>query len=56
MPGPDLEIRGGGEGGGLQKNGFRPLGPQFGLKIRGGGGPDPSPVSATAWRVKVAHW
>ena len=55
MPDPDLEIRGGGEGGGLQKNVFRPLGPQFGLKIRGGG-PDPSPVSATAWRVKVAQW
>ena len=54
MPDPDLEIRGGGEGGGLQKNVFRPLGPQFGLKISGG--PDPSPVSATAWRVKVAQW
>ena len=47
---PDLQIRegGGGEGGGLQKL-FRPFGPQFGLKIRGGpgGGPGPTPGSAT---------
>ena len=40
---PDLQIR----GGGLQKDFFRPFGPQFGLKIR----PPPpgtSPGSATA--------
>ena len=53
MPDPDLEIRGvggggGGGGAGLQKNSFRPFGPNFGLKIRGGGAaPGPSPVSAT---------
>ena len=46
MPDPDLAIRGGGEGGrlsrpldngehGVQKNFFRPFGPQFGLKVRG---------------------
>ena len=42
VPDPDLEIRGGGGG--------RPLGPQFGLKIRGGPGapPGPSPESAIA--------
>ena len=35
-------------GAGLQKKLFRPLGPQFGLKIRGGPGPPgPSPGSAT---------
>ena len=34
VPDPDLEIR----EGDLQKNFFRPLGPQFGLKI---GGPRP---------------
>ena len=46
MPDPGLEIRGGrssrplhkgGGAAGLQKNIFRPFGPQFGLKIRGGG-------------------
>ena len=63
MPDPDLEIRrrrGGGEGwggppdpytsgggGGLPKLCFRPLGPQFGLKIRGAGPPGFSPRSAT---------
>ena len=42
---PDPEIRGG--GGGLKKNLFRPFGPQFGLKIRGAGGPPgTSPGSA----------
>ena len=45
VPDPDLGIRGGGGGwssrpldeggGGLQKQFFRPFGPQFGLKIRG---------------------
>ena len=60
VPDTDLEIRewgrssrslenGGGAGGGcLQKNFFRPFGPQFGLKIKGGPGPpSPSPGSAT---------
>ena len=62
MQDPDLEIRGEGGGafiqtlrwggGGLgvsKKNFFRPLGPQFDLKIRGkgGGGLGPFPLSAT---------
>ena len=50
MADPDLHIRGGGgpghpepvirggEGAGVQKNFFQPFRPQFGLKIRGGGG------------------
>ena len=45
---PDLQKRGG--GGGLKKNCFQLFGPQFGLKIRGGGeaGPTgPSPGSTT---------
>ena len=38
VPDPDLEI--GGEGGGVVSKTFlRPFGPQFGLKIRGGGQP-----------------
>ena len=50
MADPDLQIRGRpahpdpeitGEGRGIKKNFFRPFGPQFGLKIRGGGGPGP---------------
>ena len=41
----DPERRG---GGGLQKIFFWPLGPQFGLKIRGAAPPGPSPRSATA--------
>ena len=45
MADPDLQIRGRpahpdpeitGEGRGIKKNFFRPFGPQFGLKIRGG--------------------
>ena len=61
MPDPDLEICG--EGGGGHPNSeirggppvsppnfFRPIGPQFGLKIKWGGGgarrPGPSPGSA----------
>ena len=55
----DIQIRGGGGGGGhpdpglrgmpsLEKIFFRPFGPQFGLKIRGGGGWErPSPTFAT---------
>ena len=58
MADPDLQIRGVGRGvpghpnpdimggGGLQKI-FLPFGPQFGLKIRGEGPPDPSPGFAT---------
>ena len=37
MPDPNLEIRGEGGGAGLPKNFFRAFGPQFGLKVRGGG-------------------
>ena len=40
MPDPDFEIRGGGVilGGGQSPKKFvQPFGPQFGLKIRGGG-------------------
>ena len=55
---PDLQIRGGGGGSGhpdpeiigvgrSKKNFFRPLGPQFGPKIRGADPPGPSPGSAT---------
>ena len=51
VPVPDLEIRGRGVGGGppdpeisgggrSPKNFFRPFGSQFGLKIRGGPGPE----------------
>ena len=59
MTDPDLEIRGGGSGHpdpeirGEQstKNFFRPFGPPFGLKIRGGAGPPgPSHRSATGVR------
>ena len=57
---PDLQIKGGGGhpdpeirgGPGLQKNFFRPFGPQFGLKIRG---PDPSPGSATVVSILVSQ-
>ena len=37
---PDLEIRGGGRGG-LQRNVFWPFGPQYGLRMWGGGGGGP---------------
>ena len=61
VPDPDLEIREvwGGGGGWSSKPGdnrgaprgpkffFRPFGPQFGLKIKGGAPPGPSPGSAT---------
>ena len=43
---PDKEEEGGGRS---QKNIFRPLGPQFGLKTRGAGLPGPSPGSATVY-------
>ena len=45
---PDKEKEGGGRS---QKNIFRPLGPQFGLKTRGAGLPGPSPGSASVYRV-----
>ena len=50
---PDPEIRG---WPGLKKKIFRPFGPQFGLKIGGGGGqgPVPSPGSATGYSVNIA--
>ena len=58
VPDPDLEIKGGeegGEGGGAEERGgpvskkmiFLPFGHQFGLKIRGAGPPGPFPGSAT---------
>ena len=62
MANPDLQNRGGGGGGrgegghpdheirgwpGLKKIFFGPFGPHFGLKIRGGGPPGPSPGSAS---------
>ena len=40
VPNPDIEIR---EGPGLSQKCFRPFGPQFGPKIRGGGGAAPPP-------------
>ena len=49
---PDPEIRG---WPGLKKKFFRPFGPQFGLKIRGGHGPPgPSPGSPTGYSVNIA--
>ena len=61
---PDLQIRGArssrpwDKGCGLQKDFFRPFGPQFGLKIRGGPSPPgTSPRSATAierWVFAIA--
>ena len=52
---PDLQIRRGGGEGAVSKKNFPPFGPQFGLKIRGAGGPpDPFPGSATVrypWKV-----
>ena len=46
MPDPDLEIRGGGRGGGggLQRKNVRPFGPKFGLKISGGTGGGAAPL------------
>ena len=52
MADPEPSEKGGGAGhpdpemggrGGLQKNTFRPFGPQFGLKIREGVPPEPLP-------------
>ena len=40
-----------GGGGRSPKKVFRPLGPQFGLKLGGAGPPVPSPGSATALRA-----
>ena len=48
MPDPDL-----GWGGGFSKKCFRPSGPHFSLKIKGGRGPPgPSPGSAT----EISKW
>ena len=62
VPDPDLEIRRGEGGGGggnphpeirgrspVSKIFFRPFGPQFGLKIRGGGAPQKTDL--TGWFV-----
>ena len=57
MADPDLQIRrwgGGGGGGGAKKKIFlRPFGPQFSLKIKGGGvgHQGPSPGSATEMQL-----
>ena len=53
MPDTDLQKRGEGNsdpeitGGGLKTTFIRPFEPPFGLKIKGGGHPGPSPGSAT---------
>ena len=46
VPNPDIEIR---EGSGLPQKCFRPFGPQFGPKIRGGGAATPP----LPW---IRHW
>ena len=69
VPDPGLEIRGGGrssrplhKGGGaagIQKNIFRPFGPQFGLKIWGGGGnldPPPHTLGKQNKQAKEVYW
>ena len=55
---PDLQIRGKGAGDDLKKNFFRPFGPHFRLKIRGGRGAPPglSPGSATASMYLPDAW
>ena len=59
MPDPDFEIRGGGggghpgRGGSLQKKFVQPFGPQFGLKIRGGGGPSCGSTTARGSLIAV---
>ena len=63
VPDPDLEIRGLGVGGAViqalrqgwgwsPKTIFRPFGPQFGLKIRGGGSPGSATVLDTIKLVR----
>ena len=49
-------LNGGESAPGLPKNFFRPLGPQFGLQINGGGAgpPGPSPGSATANSISTS--
>ena len=49
MRDPNLEIMGEGGGAGLPKNFFRPFGPQFGLKVRGG----PLAPRLLPW---IRHW
>ena len=48
MADSDPNKKGGGGGCGLQNKFFRSFGPQFGLKIRGGGPPGPPPPPGTA--------
>ena len=43
-------------GWGLQKIFFRLFGPQFGLKIRGGGGAVPGPFPGSATDIIFAHF
>ena len=54
--GPVIQILRLGEGGGLQKNFFRPFGPQFRLKIEEGAGPtlDP-PLLLASLQLKIDH-
>ena len=58
--GPVIQILRLGEGGGLQKNFFRPFGPQFGLKIEEGGRApraptlDP-PLLLASLQLKIDH-
>ena len=48
---PDLQIRGGGGGGGwFEKKYFQPFGPQFRLKIRGGGPSLDTPLPSSPGR------
>ena len=51
---PDLRIRGGGGGPGLQKGIFRSLVPQFGLKIRGARSPPSGCAAENTRRRKRA--
>ena len=54
---PDPEIKGvGGGEPGLPKNCFRPFGPQFGLKIRGGGGPPAPPLDPPLQENEKRMW
>ena len=65
MVGPDLQIRGEGHShsdpvirGGTrsQKKIFQLFGPQFGLKIRGGGGWAPRALFSGAATTCIMHW